>query len=274
MSAAVLIAAVAGLVAAHAVVDLADVWAARRAHRSERAPAWRLLARLGRPLPAAPPPGLGARIAASGVRANVADVMAVKMGAAVAGVLVAGLLGPVLPGRLGWLALVAVPAAAFFAPDAWLRRRTHRRAAAMDAETADVLDLLRVAVGAGLPVGRALAEVGRRHPGVLAGELRRTGELLRLGVPFTEALDALALRCPAAATPALIAGLRRAHRHGAPLADALTALSQDARARRARAAAEAAARAAPKIQLVVALLLVPSAMLLLAAALVPAVAAS
>jgi tight adherence protein C len=50
----------------------------------------------------------------------------------------------------------------------------------------------------------------------------------------------------------------------------LAARAAEARAREARLAAEHAARAGPKIQLVVALLLVPSAMLLVAAALVPA----
>ncbi|MCW3050467.1 MAG: hypothetical protein JWO74_4751, partial [Solirubrobacterales bacterium] len=45
------------------------------------------------------------------------------------------------------------------------------------------------------------------------------------------------------------------------------ALAADARARRARALQERAARAAPKIQLVVALLLVPAAMLVVGAAL-------
>ena len=45
-----------------------------------------------------------------------------------------------------------------------------------------------------------------------------------------------------------------------------------ARARQAQRAAEAAARAAPQIQLVVALLLVPAVLLLVAAALIPAIA--
>ena len=63
--------------------------------------------------------------------------------------------------------------------------------------------------------------------------------------------------------------LRRADRLGAPPARALAALAEEARARQTRRAAERAARAAPKIQLVVALLLVPSVLLLVAAALVP-----
>jgi tight adherence protein C len=89
-------------------------------------------------------------------------------------------------------------------------------------------------------------------------------------VPAEAALARLERRCPAAGTHALTAALRRADRLGASPTRALAALAADARARQARRAAERAARAAPKIQLVVALLLVPSVLLLVAAALVPA----
>jgi tight adherence protein C len=77
-------------------------------------------------------------------------------------------------------------------------------------------------------------------------------------------------RCPAAGIAALCAALRRADRHGAPLAPTLAALAEQARARAAQRTLEGAARAAPQIQLVVALLLVPAVLLLVAAALLPA----
>jgi tight adherence protein C len=70
------------------------------------------------------------------------------------------------------------------------------------------------------------------------------------------------------AVAALVAALRRAERHGAPLGGTLAAQAAEARAAHARRLHEQAARAAPKIQLVVALMLVPAAMLLVAAALV------
>ena len=68
----------------------------------------------------------------------------------------------------------------------------------------------------------------------------------------------------------LTAALLRAERHGAPLGPALAALAADARARHAQRLRERAARAAPKIQLVVALLLVPAVMLMVGAALATA----
>ena len=140
----------------------------------------------------------------------------------------------------------------------------------MALELADVLDLLRVAVDAGLSPARALAEVGRRRHGALAGELRAAAARIDLGVPRAEALHALERRCPIDGIAPLVAALLRAERHGAPLGPALGALAADARAAHARRLREHAARAAPKIQLVVALLLVPAVMLLVGAALAAA----
>jgi tight adherence protein C len=68
----------------------------------------------------------------------------------------------------------------------------------------------------------------------------------------------------------LVGALARPARHGAPLADTLAAQARDARLARRRRIQEEAARAGPKIQLVVALLLVPSVLLLVAAALASA----
>ncbi len=267
MTRAELLAAAAGALAAPALVDL--VPAAVVARRG--APRGGVLARLGRGFGWRAPRGLEARIAAAGLDRPVADVMAVKVGAALAALIAAVALLPVAPGRIGLLVLAAAPAAGFLAPDAALARRTRRRTRAIEAELADVLDLLRVAVAAGLSPGRALAEVGRRHPGVLAHELARAAAHAALGVPRQVTYAQLERRAPAAGVPALVAALQRADRHGAPLAPTLAAEARTARARAAQRAAEQAARAAPQIQLVVALLLVPAVLLLVAAALLPAI---
>ena len=197
--------------------------------------------------------------------------MIIKLGAAPAAALAVLVLMPVAPGRLGYALLIAAPVAGFLAPDLWLRARARTRARAIEAEQADVLDLLRVAVGAGLSPWRALGEVGRRHPGVLAQELGRPRGGSRWGCPPSARSRGWSAAAPPRACAALTAALRRADALGAPPGGALAALAEEARARRARRAAEHAARAAPKIQLVVALLLVPSVLLLVAAALVPAI---
>ena len=264
MTRAVLLAAAAGALAAPAVLELVVTARVPR-------PGAGLLARLGRSFGWRAPRGLADRIAAAGLDTPARDVMAVKVGGTLAALAAAVLALRVAPGRTGALLLAVAPTAAYLAPDAGLRRRTRRRARVVESELADVLDLLRVAVAAGLTPGRALAEVGRRHPGVLAQELARATAHAALGVPREDTYAELVRRAPVPGVSALTAALSRADRHGAPLAPALAAEAKTARARQAQRAAEQAARAAPQIQLVVALLLVPAVLLLVAAALLPAI---
>ena len=265
-----ILAALAGVLAAGGIVELAA--GARHGAEADRAHRARALARRLGSARRSAPGGLAARVEAAGVDAGVGEIMAAKLGAAPVAALAALALLPLAPGRLGLALLAGAPFAGFLAPDLWLRARARSRARVIESEQADVLDLLRVAVGAGLGPWRALAEVGRRHPGVLATELGAAARHVGLGVPPDAALARLERRCQAAGMRALTAALRRADRLGAPPARALAALAAEARARETRRAAEHAARAAPKIQLVVALLLVPSALLLVAAALAPALA--
>jgi tight adherence protein C len=275
MSVALLLAAGAGIAAAAGVGELAALprtAASRSAGPRGLAALAGLAARAGRDMGARAPRDLAARAAAAGVEAPVGDLMALKAGLALLVAAVVLPLAPAAPGRLGVAALLAGPAAGFLLPDLALRRRARTRRGILERELADVLDLLRVAVAAGLPPRRALLEVGRRHPGLLAAELRRAAGRATLGERGEAAWTGLAARCPADGVAALVVALRRAERHGAPLAGTLEALAVEARTRRAQRTLEVAARAAPKIQLLVALLLVPAVLLLVAAALLPALA--
>ena len=274
MTPAVGLAAGAGGLAAVALVDLGGWLAGRRARRARAAPSSRrpvlltALVRLGRRLGApAAPAGLDARLEAAGrpLGLDVRDLMAAKGAGALTALLAGAPLAVALPGRLPFLAAVGLPVAGFLAPDALVARHARARARVMAAE---LPDLLRVCVEAGLPLGRALGEVGGRHGGALAREWRAAAARIELGVSHTDALERLVARCPVPAVATLAAAMRRAERHGAPLAETLAAQAAEARAAHARRLREQSAKAAPKIQLVVALLLVPAAMLFVAAALV------
>jgi tight adherence protein C len=282
MTVAVLLAAVSGILAAAAIVELAGAPKPGRGRRKPRADLpggghlaamTVLLARSARRAGARTGPAdLQARIAAAGAPLGLgaSDVMALKAAGALIGLLFAVPLVTALPGRLGIAALLCAPAAGFLLPDLMLARRARARGARMSHELADVLDLLRVAVQAGLSVGRALEEVGRRCNGALASELSATATRLQLGATRDAAFAELAARCPIDAIATLAAAVARADRHGAPLAPALEAITLDARAEQARRLRDDAARAAPKIQLVVALILVPAVMMLVSAVLVQA----
>jgi len=240
----------------------------------DRAPAvMRLLVKAGAAVRAAAPPrDLDARIAAAGTPAGLKarDLMAAKLAAGALGALAGAALSTAAPDRLAVALLVSAPVAGFLAPDLWLAHRAAERARRIRRELPGLLDLLRVGVESGSSLAQALREVGARTHGPLAAEWRAVGRQVNLGVPLELALDGMAERAPLPEVRALRAALDRARRHGVPLGETLAAQARDARFALARHAREEAARAGPKIQLVVALLLVPSVLLLVAAALLSA----
>ena len=216
--------------------------------------------------------GLSARIAAAGAPAGLGarELMAAKAAAALTGATVGTVLGASLPGRLGPVVAVAAPLAGFLAPDVWLARLAAARARRVRRDLPALLDLLRVTSAAGRSLPEALASVAERAGGPVAREWRAVGREVALGVPLEAALAGMAKRLPLPEIRALVAALERARRHGAAPTEALAAQARDARFSLARRIREDAARAGPKIQLVVALLLVPSVLLLVAAALAAA----
>jgi tight adherence protein C len=188
-----------------------------------------------------------------------------------AGAAAVGLCGAVgagsLPGRLPLVALVAAPAAGFVAPEFWLARLTARRLRAAGRQLAPMLDLLQVTVEAGASPAAALGAVGARFSGPLAEEWRAASAAIALGTPQDRALDTLARRLPSARIRAFTDCMSRARRRGVPLGDLLAQQAVAARHEEQLRIREQAARAGPKIQLVVAFVLVPSVMLVVAAAL-------
>ena len=260
-----LLATLASLAAAAGLTDLLALRRPRRRREPLRA-----VAKLGAKLGVNPAGGLAQRVAAAGIDRPTSEIVALQAGLALLATLVAAPLAALAPGRLGLALLLAAPAAGYLAPEYALRARARARGKAMEAELPDVLDLMRVAIAAGLAPRRALKEVGKRHPGTLAKELQRTADRTTMGESAERALTQLEARAPATGIPQFVAALKRAERHGAPLGGALAAQAAEARSLRAAHRSEQAAKAAPKIQLVVTLLLVPAVLLLVAAALIPA----
>jgi tight adherence protein C len=185
---------------------------------------------------------------------------------------VGGLVGlaasPVAPGRTALLVLLAMPIAGFFAPDAVLQRRARRRQQRLIAALPDALDLLAVSAGTGRGPAAGIERLAATGEGPLAEELRLAVADLSCGIPLSTALDSLRRRVPGSELATLVAAIERSRQLGSPLADQLrdqaTSLRRDSR----RAVEERAARAAPKIQLVVALVLVPSVLLMIVAGLI------
>ena len=161
--------------------------------------------------------------------------------------------------RLGTALLVAALALPLFPPlavpagaTAWAlpalagRRRHRRRLAAVAADVPDVVDLLVLAVGAGLTVRLAVGAVARRSPGPLGAELARAGEEADLGRRLADALDDIPRRA-GEATRTLVAALVASERYGAPLGASLERLAHEVRADRRRRAEEAARKVPVKL---------------------------
>lgn len=212
--------------------------------------------------------GLSGRIARAGLadRVTIASLLAAKAGAALAGGLWALVLAPAGPSRLAWLVTAALPAAGFLGPDAWLERRARRRLRGLRAMLPDALDLLAVGTAAGRSPLAGLTELGEGE-GQLARELSMLSAETSCGLAQSEALESLLRRAPVREVAVMCGAIERSRRYGSPLADQLREQATSLRGAQRRRIEEQAARAAPKIQLAVALLLVPSVLLMIAAGL-------
>ncbi len=261
MSGAGLLAAVAALCACAAGRELLRGRAAVPARRPGLS---------GRPARTALRLGLPERLRRSGLEARypLPAVLVAKLAGAAAGGVFAFGAAPAAPGRTAVLVALLLPAAGFFAPDALLERQARRRSRRLVAALPDALDLLAVGAASGRGPAAGLAQLARSGDGPLAEELRLTVAEVSCGTPLSAALAALRARVPGSEIATLVASIERSRRFGSPLADQLrrqaSALRRDSR----RAVEERAARAAPKIQLVVALVLVPSVLLMIAAGLI------
>ena len=147
----------------------------------------------------------------------------------------------VLP--VGPLAVLPAALAGWAFPACKVRQEQRRRQAAVAMALPEAVDLLHVAVGAGLSVHQAVAAVGPRVVGPLGDELVRAVAHASRGRRLADALDDIPSRA-GEITRALVGALTAAERYGAVLSESLERLAAEVRADNRRAA-EAAARRVP-----------------------------
>ncbi len=214
--------------------------------------------------------GLPERLRRAGLddRVSIASVLGAKSAGGAIGWGLGLLFAPLAPGRLGLLIVIGLPLAGFWMPDLALERRARRRRRRLIAALPDALDLLAVGATTGRSPLTGFDELSRSAAGPLASELALTVAEVECGVPQSRALRALWERSRGSELAALCAAIERSSRLGSPLADHLHRQSASVRSSQRRVVEEGAARAAPKIQLVVALILVPSVLLMIVAGLI------
>jgi tight adherence protein C len=211
---------------------------------------------------------LARRLARAGLAGRIMprSLLAAKIGGALAGTLWGMVIAPGVPGRLAFVVAAGVPLAGFLAPDAWLERRARLRLRALRSGLPDALDLVAVGAAAGRSPLAGLAELGGGD-GPLGRELAVLAAESSCGLPQRQALESLRRRAPVPEVAAMCGVIERSRRYGSPLSDQLREQASALRGAQRRRVEEQAARAAPKIQLAVALLLVPSVLLMIAAGL-------
>jgi Flp pilus assembly protein TadB len=210
--------------------------------------------------------GSRTRVGAAAAGMSAQDVGAFRAGAlvvfgtlAVAVLELIGGAGAILP------ALVMLGLGVVYA-DVWLRSIDRLRRERIEREAPALLELVAAAVAAGVLLDAALAGARRAATGPLADELDLARANIGLGHPRRAELLDLAERTGSPSLGGLALAVSLSDRLGVPLADALRRAARRARAERLRVVSERAAAAAPRVLLVVVFLLVPAALIPMAAA--------
>lgn len=207
------------------------VGAADRASRLE----WQLdggesvLVQLGRRLQ-----GLARRVAPAGILADTGrrlrwagialqseEFYAVRLAAAIVATGAMLALSAVGLGARGITVTLVAGATGYLGPDLWLTRRVRARQAAADRQLLGFVDMLAVAMEAGLNLADGIRQVADHIGGVLGLEFRRAADEVRLGAPRAAALAGVAERVGLDELSNVVAAIAEAERNGTPVAAVL-----------------------------------------------------
>jgi tight adherence protein C len=196
-----------------------------------------------------------------GTRLGEQDIDDARLGSTVtfASVGAAGLL--ILQSPVGLLVAVGCAAFGWLYPDLWLRSAATRRANQIERQAPLAIDLIASAVAAGISIDEAIRGAAASASGPLRAELEAVSANLVLGHRRAAELRDLGERTASPSLMRLATALRISDRLGVPLAAGLRRQAARTRTEQARAVQERAAKAAPRILLVVVFILVPAAML-------------
>ncbi|PVU82341.1 type II secretion system protein F [Cellulomonas sp. WB94] len=148
----------------------------------------------------------------------------------------------------------------------WLVTTGRRRQAQIETELPDFLDVLGVTVAAGLAFRQAVERVCEFHEGPLAQEMTTALREMSVGVSRRQAFLGLRDRTRSEAVGTFVTAMLQAEELGVPLSDALTGIAADVRQEYGQRVRQQAAKAAPKVSLVITTTIVPGALLLMVAA--------
>lgn len=180
-----------------------------------------------------------------GIEGVLAFKGAFAAGGAALGVLSVVLLGAGVGGVIVWALLGAV--LGFFAPDFLIVRRAGARQSDLRKALPETLDLMAIAVQAGMGLEGAIDLVTRRLPGSLSEEFQRMLREIQLGASRKEALQHLRERTEVSELSTFALALIQSDSLGTPLVDVLRAQSAQMRTLRRQRAREYAAKVPVKL---------------------------
>ncbi len=166
--------------------------------------------------------------------------------------------------------LVLLPFGAALGPSFWLRRRIAKRRDEVTNDLPDVLDLMTIAVTAGLGLEQAMQVSCAHFDSAVSNELRLTLREMELGLSRHDALENLKLRTDIDDLVTFAVVLSQADALGLPIGRVLQAQADEMRDKRRQRARERAAKVPVKILFPLALCFLPAIMIVVLGPLVGA----
>jgi tight adherence protein C len=167
-----------------------------------------------------------------------------------------------------WVAGIAFVLFGWFYVDIWLSAVARARQARIERDLPDFLDILAVTVAAGVPFRSALERVSEALEGPVSEEIMTALRQMALGMSRRQALDGVRKRNTSESLSQFVTALLQAEELGVPLADALGHLAEDMRRSFYQSARRRAAKATPRVSLIVATVIVPGAIVLIVSAVI------
>jgi len=143
-----------------------------------------------------------------------------------------------------FLGLLICAAGGWYMPYMLIRRRARQRLDRIEYDLPELIDLLVVAVEAGLGFSAAMRVASERLRGPLGDEVRLTLQEQALGLSTNEALKALLVRADTASMRSFVRAMIQGEQLGISIGQILRNIAEEMRKRR-RAAAEERAQKAP-----------------------------
>jgi tight adherence protein C len=195
---------------------------------------------------------------------GVEGILALKAAAVAAGATLIPLAMAALGASFGPVVLWAVLGGAigFFVPDLWVAKKGTARQEEIRRTLPETIDLMAIAVQAGMGLEGAIELVARKLPGALGEELQRLLQEIQLGSSRRQALQKLRDRTDISELSTFAMALIQADTIGSPVAEVLQTHASEMRLLRRQRARETAAKLPVKLLFPLLLTIFPALMII------------